>query len=46
LEPNHGKQITMFTCIDLHMICFPSFLSLKFPCPYLFEFAPKVIRID
>jgi hypothetical protein len=31
----------MFTCVDSHLICFPSFLSLKFPCSYWFEFAPK-----
>jgi hypothetical protein len=46
LEPNLGKQITVFTCVYLHSICFSPLLSLKFPCSYCFELAPKVIRID
>jgi hypothetical protein len=25
LEPNLGKQITVFICVDLHLICFPLF---------------------
>jgi hypothetical protein len=25
LELNLGKQITMFICVDLHLICFPFF---------------------
>jgi hypothetical protein len=50
LEPNLGKQITVFICVDLHSICLSPLLSLslslKFLCSYRFEFAPKVIRIN
>jgi hypothetical protein len=31
LEPNLGKEIVVFICVDLHSICFPPFLSLKVP---------------
>jgi hypothetical protein len=36
LEPNLGKQITVFICVDLHLICFPFSLSLKVPLLILF----------
>jgi hypothetical protein len=35
LEPNLGKQITVFICVDLHSICFPSPLSLSPKVPLL-----------
>jgi hypothetical protein len=25
LEPNLGKQITLFICVDRHLVCFPFF---------------------
>jgi hypothetical protein len=34
LELHLGKQIIVFICVDLHLICFPFSLSLKFPCSY------------
>jgi hypothetical protein len=47
LEPNLGKQIVVFICVDryLTIIFFLSPLS-KFSCSQSFELAPKVIRID
>jgi hypothetical protein len=46
LEPNLGKQIVVFICVDLYSICLSPLLSLKSPSSYRFEFAHKVIRID
>jgi hypothetical protein len=31
LEPNLGKQIVVFICVDLYLICSPPFLTLKVP---------------
>jgi hypothetical protein len=43
LEPNLGKQITVFICVDLQLICFPFFpLSKSFLAHIDLSLLPKL----
>jgi hypothetical protein len=43
LEPNLGKQITVFICVDLHFICFPFFsLSKSYLTHIYLSWLPKL----